>query len=102
MRTSSRNHPLMWCGYDLGFNGKVLTVEMAYKWYFLSLVDVLTNEVTEIGFDELDVQGHGFTPFVDHAPNPKAVDWLCEKNGWTFDPLAEELITGRWEIEVKP
>lgn len=94
---SGRNHPLMWGCHP--YAESVLTVEMTNKWYELHLV--FRDRVEMVCFSELETFAarRGVSPFCDHAPNPDCVRDLCEANGWTLDPLAEELIEGRWLLE---
>lgn len=79
----------------------VLTVELYCKWYSLHLV--WPNRIVErIDFGRLEPAAASLncSPFVDHIPNPAAVRALALAEGWHLDELAEELIVGRWHIEV--
>lgn len=78
-----------------------LTVADEEKWYCLYLMqrantDFDSVRVIEVGFAEL--HGYSGTPYVDHAPNPAAVEWLAEAKGWHLDAVALELIEGRWRL----
>ncbi len=73
-----------------------ITVEAYCKWYDLYLVSP-DGTVKAVGFDELDT-GKG-TPYSDHVPNPAAVTLFADKKGYGVDPLALEIIVGRWHME---
>ena len=80
--------------------GAVLTVELHIKWYSLFLVEGVC--VSAVSYSQLEAFApKGESPYVDHVPNPEAVQRLCAKRGWTLDYLALELLIGRWEWEVK-
>jgi len=87
---------------SLGFlsNSPLLTVELRQKWY--SLVLVYSDETHEhISFPLVDeVPGFRGRAFSDHVPNPEFLRRYCALNNYLFDPLAEELITGRWVEEA--
>lgn len=83
-----------------------LTVELYDKWYELYLVDRPTPargfRIQSIHFGHLDEHApKGETAYVDHVPNPKAVRAFAEANDYHLVELADELITGRWQIEVR-
>ena len=77
-----------------------LTVELYSKWYYLYLVDP-SGLVTEIDFPDDETCPEGESPYADHVPNPRAVSAWAEKMGYDVNPLAFEMIVGRWEIEIK-
>ncbi len=85
-----------------------LTVELAEKWYGLCLVrarkdgvlSLLEVEELDFGiFDELVEPPLG-PSFCDHVPSPLFVERLAEEKGWRLDPLASDLIVGRWHSEI--
>lgn len=80
----------------------VITVEFAHKWYTLFVVHP-SGAVTELGYDDLyNCPGNKDTTlYVDHVPNPRAVEVYAEAVGCVIDPLAHELLYGRWQLEVK-
>lgn len=99
-----------WCRSERGFllpvsnypgSLPVLTVELYCKWYSLHLVWP-TRIVERIDFGRLEPAAASLncSPFCDHCPNPAAVRTLALAEGWHLDELAEELIVGRWHIEV--
>lgn len=76
-----------------------ITVAATSKWY--KLYKLFSNgKVGEVDFPE-DCPANE-SPFVDHVPNPNAVIQFCNANGYYLDPLALELLVGRWTLEVKP
>lgn len=82
-----------------------LTVELYIKWYKLYLIQPLWR-VTEVSFDEIESALGSTWDWVnegsiqgDHVVNPKAVEKYAEQKGYTLDPLAYELLVGRWVIE---
>jgi hypothetical protein len=78
----------------------ILTVENYCKWYGFDLVHS-DGRVERIGFGELEKFSGDEIPCSDHVPNPKAVKAMCEAKDWFLDTQAEEMMIGRWEIEVK-
>ena len=100
---SPRGKVLAWSGYEALEKSRrvpILTVELASKWYALYVVDA-EGRVEEITFGELaTVNGPG-APYCDHVPNPDRVRLLAEARGWYVDDLAEELVVGRWQLEVE-
>jgi len=83
-------------------NETTLTVELYGKWYGLILYYPVTGEEGEM-YEELDfgVLADYCNPyFSDHCPNPRAVERFAAAKGYYLDPLAYELIVGRWETEV--
>lgn len=96
---SDRGLPLVLTDPDPRF--PTLTVELYVKWYSLFLV--CQCEVIQISFEELEeFRTGGESPFVDHVPNPGAVRRMVEHRRYVLDALAEELIVGRWVLEVSP
>ena len=100
---SPRGTMLAWSGYEALEKARrvpILTVELASKWYALYVVDA-EGKVEEITFGELaTVEGPG-APYCDHVPNPDRLRRLAEARGWYVDDLAEELVVGRWQLEVE-
>ena len=76
----------------------VLCVENYCKWYDLFLVHpdghvtVVPSEITGVGFD------HGWR--VDHNIHPKLLGFLAHQNDWIVCSQSEELVAGRWSIEI--
>lgn len=95
---SERNHSLA-CVLDVTkLEGPLLTVELCCKWYTLYLIHP-TGAVERVSFEELE---DGYPrAYVDHVPQPAAVRALVERRGWYLDAIAEELIEGRWKMEVE-
>lgn len=85
---SQRGWALTWARPPMG-DRKVLTVELYEKWYALQLLDE-NGGVSEVEFPE----------FRDHCPDPVAVQLLAVREGYYMDPLALEMIIGRWELET--
>ena len=78
----------------------ILTVELAHTWYELFLVR-LDGSVESVCFSELEpFRSKGGSYFCDHVPNPDAVAVFADAKGYYLDGLAEELIVGRWQMEV--
>jgi hypothetical protein len=73
----------------------VLTVELAPKWYTLHAVH-RGETVVPIPFDALGPGG-----WVDHVPNPEAVERFANEHNYEVDDVAMDLIVGRWQREVK-
>lgn len=82
----------------------LLTVELTQKWYTLWLLtDDCRREEVDFGWldecaNNLDTQP---SPYVNHVPNPAVVEALAAREGWTVDPIALDLLYGRWAIEVE-
>lgn len=76
----------------------ILCVENYCKWYDLHLlhpngqVTAVTSEITVVGFD------HGWR--VDHNFHPKLLGFLAHQNDWIVCSQSEELVAGRWSIEI--
>lgn len=85
-----------------------LTVEMADKWYGLIMVtfdlNTATRRIEEIPFPGVDACheiGCALTPhYVDHVPNPKVVRAYADFHDYELPALVEELLWGRWVLEV--
>ena len=84
----------------------VLTVEISSKWYSLFLIhgdrsieQIDFGYLSEIWDDHPDRPRFG-SAYVDHCPNPHAVELLADQKDWWLDDLAYELIWGRWATEV--
>lgn len=105
---NERGHALLITGrIDTG--KPILTVELYVKWYTLYLVKKEFNKgsrwewlkVYKVYYHQLDNYRPMDQPtYVDHVPNPLAVRNFADAMGFTLDELAEELIEGRWHIEV--
>lgn len=83
-------------GRDVPF----VTVPMASKWYWLFVLHP-DGRLVKHDFGVLE----GFEPkgqpyFVDHVPNPHAVDGWARSMGYYVDDVAMDMLVGRWEIEV--
>lgn len=99
---SNRGIPLVVQGSrDLGETG-LLTVELYEKWYCLYRVDIDRNlTIKEVQFHELEQFARpGQSAFVDHIPNPACVWAYAEHYSLVIPVLAEELIEGRWCLNI--
>ena len=99
----SDRHPLVWTleGWP---TTQTVTVEAYVKWYRLYIVHAVesrtaTEMVTEVGFEVLNDYCESESPYLDHAPNPTVVQRWARAHGLHIDPLAFELMIGRWEQE---
>lgn len=97
-RVLDRPH-LAYRGPALEQDHKVLTVELTSKWYHLVLL--WGGDCHLIGFDQFDAPEFRKeeSAYLDHAPNPMAVQRYAEAKGYHLDGLALELMIGRWELE---
>ena len=95
---SERNIPLAGTFKDER-DKSILTVELYMKWYRLYVITP-DREVIAVGFDQLDTVFKEGSAYVDHAPNPAAVRAYAESKGYYINDLAEELLVGRWQLEV--
>lgn len=93
---SPRGNPIVLNGNDLNYPR--LTVELYPKWYGLILAAPKSTPV-EIPFSVLEDFCGSESPYVDHAPNPRAAAAYAEASGLEIDELAYELMIGRWEQE---
>jgi len=78
----------------------IITVELYCKWYSLYLLHPDGRCVVQPFPDEKYAPA-GESAFVDHVPNPKAVENYAKVRGLEVGGLALELITGRWYLEAK-
>lgn len=77
----------------------LLTAELYVKWY--SLFFVSDGAVTPVHFHELEsFAPKGESTFVDHIPNPRAIEAYAEFFDLRVDPLFLEVAHGRWLIEA--
>jgi hypothetical protein len=77
----------------------LVTVEYSSKWYNLFLIDN-DRVINEPGFDLLEKFALFHTPaYIDHVPNPTAVERFAESIGAEVDPMALEIMWGRWMLE---
>lgn len=76
----------------------VLTVELYCKWYCLHIIHV-NGTVASLRFSELERFYKEGSAFKDHVPNPEAVRMYANEMDYALEPLAEELIEGRWKLE---
>jgi len=77
-----------------------VTAEMYVKWYKLFLVS--EGVVHPIDFHELEPYApERESAFVDHVPNPTAIQEYCEQRGLHADPVFLEVAHGRWLLEVR-
>jgi hypothetical protein len=97
---SPRNHPLV---VTVGTR-PLITVEYYMKWYSLFCVGRIGDADVIEGLVQFDALEEYALPiesaFVDHVPNPRVVERYAEALGVEIDPMAHELIWGRWRIEV--
>ena len=75
-------------------NHPVLTCELHTKWYQLFLIHP-DGRVEPADLDGLEDLWPG-TVVGDHCWNPSALEYLAEARGWVIDPVAFDLIAGRW------
>jgi len=82
-----------------------ITVALEPKWYCLYLITPVIpdvpdlDDIREIKFEELEaIADGGDIAVCDHVPNPHLVVRYAESRGYTIDPLALEVIIGRWEL----
>lgn len=77
-----------------------LTVTLETKWYGLYLVANDGHPPAQISFKNLEEFCTGSeSAFCDHCPNPNVVVRLAEAHKLDVDPLALEMMIGRWELE---
>jgi len=86
-----------------GFDEPILTVECYSRWYSLYLVTP-NGEVSIVDFSELEpyASGSSVSAYVDHVPNPVAVEAFAESRGYHLYEVALDMIVGRWTREVTP
>lgn len=76
-----------------------ITVEYYIKWYSLFLVRP-TGLIDVIPFSDLEKYAKGSeTAYGDHVPNPDIVKVLSVDCDYDIDPIAMEMMIGRWQIE---
>ena len=94
---SERNEPLV-----ARFVGDepVVTVENYVKWYGLYVIFPPDLHVEKFHFGHLE----GYTKhsaYVDHVPNPAAVQRWADSMGFEVDPNSLEMMLGRWLFESR-
>lgn len=94
---SPRGFILSWIGE---VKSPILTVEIYMKWYSLFLINP-DNIIEEISFPYYDDLPNNEPNYMDHVPNPVAVEKLCKEKNWELDDVTKELLVGRWEIDYK-
>lgn len=75
-----------------------LTVELYCKWYKLFLVQS-DGWIEEIPFPDDKYEPLGESPYLDHVPNPNAVQNYARVFGYEIGELALEMMIGRWALE---
>jgi hypothetical protein len=91
---SPRGMPLFYACTD----APLITVEVYEKWYELFVIHP-NRRVETLGYDKLEeYAGPDGSAYIDHVPNPRAVQRLANARGWHVHPLAFEMMVGRWEI----
>lgn len=97
---SEHGHPLVLSVPQPLLIQPTITVELSNKWYKLYLVDRNPSRNTDLDFGLLEeVCEVAESAFCDHCPNPNVVVRFADKYGYAVDPLALELMIGRWELE---
>lgn len=98
---SRRGFPLIWTHGGLALPHRAtLTAELYVKWYTLYLVDI-DEKTYPIDFSDLEpYTPKGESAFVDHVPNPRAIEEYCEQRSICIDPVFLEVAHGRWHLEV--
>lgn len=86
---SDRGMPLVYWGAPR--DAPIVTVENYCKWYGLHIL-YPNGDVMKVSFPD--------DGFVDHVPNPAAVERFADKHGYYLCTESLEMITGRWQIEV--
>ncbi len=77
-----------------------LTAELYVKWYTLYLVS--NGKAREFMYVELEpYTPKGQNTYVDHVPNPRAIEAYGEATGITIDPVFLEVAWGRWCLEIQ-
>lgn len=97
-----RGFPLMWRQAPIK-DKAILTVEQYDKWYNLYLIypdkQILAVESNTVIWMQAMEEFEGVS-VLNHCFNPEFIDLLIKKANVEMDPLAYELIVGRWTIEV--
>lgn len=96
---SEHNHPVV--QFTKATHRPVITCEFYSKWYSLYIWWTDGN-LLRLDFHDLQSAADelGVSPYVDHVPNPAAVERYAEKMNYGIDELAQDLIRGRWHNEV--
>lgn len=77
----------------------VLTVEAYCKWYSLYVVHP-DGTFAKVPFADLEpYTPEGMSAYVDHAPNPEAALEMATQRGWLLDPVAYDVMVGRFLVE---
>ncbi len=93
--TYGSGQPLEGASYAIG----VITAELYVKWYELYIVSDGCAHVLD--FHDLEpYTPAGESTYVDHVPNPKAIQAFAEATGRPVDPTFLEVAYGRWFLEV--
>lgn len=77
-----------------------VTVEFYQKWYGLVVVQPNGN-IEEVAFPDEGFCKPSESPYADHVPNPAVVMRWAKHHGYEVDPLALELMVGRWELDAR-
>jgi hypothetical protein len=78
---------------------RMLTAELYCKWYELYIVT--TSEPVIVPFGDLEAHApEGESAYIDHVPNPRAIEAYAEAEGVHIDSLFLEVAHGRWLLEV--
>lgn len=77
---------------------RILTVELSSKWYQLFILE-LDGRVSPIDILTQNLCPHGCPGAVDHDPNPCWVESWALESDLEVEPLAMEMIVGRWVME---
>jgi len=97
---SNRGLPLVFCEKEIPVDTGVVTVENYLKWYTLQVV-LKDGTVEELNFPEMEDKPEGEQCFVDHVPNPRAVEKMAHRLGLYIDPQSLDMMIGRWFFEVE-
>lgn len=93
---SKRDIPLLLCVGSVP--DCTLTAERYIKWYELYLIR--EGEVLIVDFEALEpFTPKGESAYVDHVPNPRAIELYAEAQGYQVDELFLEAAYGRWFLE---
>jgi hypothetical protein len=103
---SKRGLPLIYCGQS-SRTAPVLTVEAYIKWYDLYVISPdgtvrPLNDFARRAY-EFDHDGEAVA-WSDHIPTPSFCRWLAQGHParFEFDPVALDVIAGRWLTENRP
>jgi hypothetical protein len=91
--------PLLWVNEPIDV--PLLTVAISEKWYELYLL-LPNGRVEGLHFGHLDDLKYRReeSAYVDHVPNPRAVERFARAKGYHIDPNALDMIRGRWRAEI--